>query len=378
MPDTAFIQDICLLDPVKWIALLGRPDRPTDGVEDYCTFLAKALRDRGTRMELVRVRWMENGWFLGLWELWRRSASWQGQWILFQYTALSWSRRGIPFGAVAALAILRRRGARCAVVFHEPFHQSWVSTRWIDRVRGACQDWVIHKLYREAEKGIFADPLESIYWLPKKDKKAHLIPIGANVPDLPVRVQLANQNRRTVVIFCLSDPPNMRREVEDISHALRFGAERGLKLRVVFLGRGTREAAEEIEHAFNQVPVEVSNLGLCPAEEISRILGQSDAMLCVRGELTPRRGSALAGIICGLPIIAYGGTSQGASIDEAGIDMVPYRDTEALANALVEVLTSRVRWQEMHEKNIMAKQKYFSWASIAAKFIATLGEDQSP
>jgi glycosyltransferase involved in cell wall biosynthesis len=373
MPDAASIHSACSVNPVKWIALLGCPDKPTDGVEDYCTFLAKALQDRGTPMDLVRVRWLEEGWFLGLWELWRRSAAWRGQWVLLQYTALSWSRRGIPVGSLATLAILRRRGARCAVVFHEARRQSEAPTRWIDRARGACQDWVIHKLYRQAERGIFVDPLEFIGWLPRMDKKSVFIPIGANVPELPMQVRIDGQNRRTVAIFCLSDPPNVRREVEDISHALRLGCDRGLQLRVVFLGRGTSEATETIGRAFDGVPVEVSNLGLRPAAEVSRVLAECDAMLCVRGKLFPARGSALAGIICGLPIIAYAGASENSPIAEAGVELVPYHDTDALANSLVNVLTNPVRWQEMHEKNLIATQKYFSWESIAEKFLETLG-----
>jgi glycosyltransferase involved in cell wall biosynthesis len=361
----------------QWTAILGKRDFPTDGVEDYCTFLGDVLLRHGIELKKTRVRWKEDGWLHALQQLRRQSLEWDGQWVIIQYTALAWSRRGFPFGAIAAIEILRRRRIRCAVMFHEPFRQSGVSNRWIDRVRGACQDWVVHRLYHEAEKSIFADPLESIDWLPQKDQKANFIPIGANVPDLPVEAGIANQNRKTIVIFCLSDAPNMCREVEDISHALNFGAKCGLKLRVVFLGRGTAEAKQEIERAFNQIPVEVFNLGLCPAEEISRILGKSDAMLCVRGKLFPRRGSALAGIIYGLPIVGYGGALKGGPIDEAGIDLVPYRDADALADALVNVLTNRAHWQEMHEKSLMAKQKYFSWDSIAAKFIETLAEGQS-
>jgi hypothetical protein len=53
-------------------------------------------------------------------------------------------------------------------------------------------------------------------------------------------------------------------------------------------------------------------------------------MLCVRGKLFPRRGSALAGIACGLPIIAYAGATEGTPLAEAGIELVPYRDCEVL------------------------------------------------
>jgi glycosyltransferase involved in cell wall biosynthesis len=360
------------VNSVKCIALLGRPDLPTDGVADYCTFLASALESRGVHMSIARMRWAEKGWLSGLRELWRQGAEWRSQWVLVQYTSLSWSRRGFPLGAVAALAILRCRGVRCAVVFHEARRQNEAPTRWIYRTRGACQDWVIHKLYRQAERGIFVDPLEFIGWLPRKDKKSVFIPIGANVPELPIKVRIDSQNRKTVAIFCLSDPPNVRREVEDISHALRLGCERGLQLRVVFLGRGTSEATETIGRAFEGVPVEVSNLGLRPAAEVSRVLVECDAMLCVRGKLFPARGSALAGIVCGLPIIAYAGASEDSPIAEAGVELVPYHDTDALANSLVTVLTNPIRWQEMHEKNLIVTQKYFSWESIAEKFLKIL------
>src|ERR1700722_3838251 len=181
MPDAASIHSARSVNPVRWIALLGRPDKPTDGVEDYCAFLARALQDRGTPMDLVRVRWMEKGWLLGLWELWRRSAGWRGQWVLLQYTALSWSRRGIPFGALATLAILRRRGVRCAVVFHEPNRQG--GSNLLQSGRGACQDWVIRKLYDRASKSIFTVPLETVAWLPAGEDKAAFIPIGANIPE---------------------------------------------------------------------------------------------------------------------------------------------------------------------------------------------------
>jgi len=135
------------------VALLGRPDLPTDGVADYCAFLAKALDARRIQMSLARVSWMEDGWFDGLRKLWRESAEWRGQWVLLQYTALSWSRRGFSFGALAVLAMLRRGGARVAVVFHEPDRQR--GSGMLQGIRGACQDWVIRRLYEGATKAIF-------------------------------------------------------------------------------------------------------------------------------------------------------------------------------------------------------------------------------
>ena len=271
---------------------------------------------------------------------------------------------------------MRRRGVRCAVVFHEPYRQSDASSRLIDRIRGACQDWTVRTLYRRAEKPIFADPLETVAWLPKTETKAVYIPIGANIPEPMPRSNSEESERKTIAIFCLSGLPNREREVNDISEAMRSAASNGTRLRVVFLGRGTAEAAEDIERAFQGSSVEVLNLGLRSAEEISRVLGESDAMLCVRGKLFPRRGSAIAGIACGLPIVAYAGASEGTPLGEAGIDLVPYGDRKALGDALARLLGNQHYWRQLHERSLCVQRKYFSWDRIASSFADALTEDR--
>jgi glycosyltransferase involved in cell wall biosynthesis len=357
-----------------WIALLGRRDTPVDGVEDYCTFLGRALGARGSELKLARVPWIENGWIAALRWLAHESAAWRGKWVIVQYTALSWSRHGFPVFALAVLAVLRRGGARVAVVFHEPMRQG--GSRLLDRFRGACQDWVIRKLYRGATTAIFADPLETIAWLPKNDAKAAFIPIGGNIPEPAPRQEVSavqDGAAKTVAVFCVGDPPYREREVADIAHAIRIAVTNGSKIRLVFVGRGTEEARQEIDRAFEAVPAQISNLGLQSADEVSRILASSNAMLCVRGKLFSRRGSALAGVACGLPIIGYAGAAEGTHLAEAGVELVPYGDREALGAALTRVLRDSSRWQELRRRSLCAQEKYFSWDKIAESFMNALG-----
>jgi len=359
----------------SWVALLGRRDSPTDGVEDYCTFLGEALERWGVRLEKVRVGWNESGWWSALMHLRRASEDWQGKWVLLQYTALGWSRRGFPFGALAALSCARARGARCGVVFHE--EPATGGPRLVDRFRGACQKWVARRLYRRAEKIIVTAPVESVHFLPRGERKMAFIPIGANLLECTRGQEAAARSdgaQKTVAVFCLSDPPNLHREVSDISHAMRMAAMNGDKPRVVFLGRGTAEAQKEIERAFERAPVEVANLGLRSAAEVAHALAEADAMLCVRGELFPSRGSAIAGVACGLPIIAYGDAARSFPLSQAGVQLVPYGDREALGAALKEVLTDEELRGRLRLRSCAAQEKYFSWGVIAEKFAQALNE----
>ena len=352
-----------------WIALLGRKDFPADGITDYCGYLGQNLATRGIELRIARVDWVEKGWLRAVVDLWRESRGWRGLWVLPQYTALGWSGRGFPLGIMISAAILRIRGARCAMVFHEPWGTE--GPRLIDRIRCAFQNWTVRTLYRLSEKSIFTIPLSTIPWLPKSYAKCASIPLGPNIPEnLTNRSSLQNQNgnAKTVVVFCVSESPHGEREIGEIAAAMRFVESAGVKIRVIFVGRGTTEAKSAIDLAFANSSIEVYNRGLCEAEEVTRIFSESDAMVAVRGKLYLRRGSALAGLACGLPIVGYSGAATGTIIEEAGVTLVPFGDKQALGSALREVLTTPAIWKEMHEKNLRIQEKYLSWKVITGSY----------
>ena len=115
-------------------------------------------------------------------------------------------------------------------------------------------------------------------------------------------------------------------------------------------------------------------LGVLPAEEITREFRRADALLFVRGPVVLQRGTAIAGIACGLPIVGYGIGIPRGPLAEAGIEWSPWRDQKALARALVRVLTDSQRWIELHERNVSVHQKYFSWNRIAELYVEALAD----
>ena len=356
------------LNPAKWIALLGRQDMPTDGVEDYCLFLGRALASQGIELERVRVPWGEIGWVGALRQLSRQGSAWRGRWVLLQYTTFMWSRRGFPLGVVVAIAILQRCGARVAIVFHEACRQG--GPRWIDRLRGACQDRVIRKLYRGTAKSIFTVPLETVMWLPKGEKKAAYISIGANIPErLNRRAPPAlTDKKKTVIVFGVTGAPEMTREVEQIVTVMRGASKQLGMMRLVAVGRGSVEAQELFGEAFEGSDVEVVVRGVLPAVEIAREFESADVMLFLRGAITPTRGSAIAAIACGVPIVGYRNGEIGGPLMEAGIEWSSQPDRESLTRGLVRVLSDPHRWTELHERNLEAQRNCFSWATIAEQF----------
>src|SRR5437762_13945991 len=77
------------------IALLGRADKPTDGVEEYCNHLDDALRGRGISLAIQRDAWEKRGWRRASRPLRRHARPWKAPWVLVQYTASARSARGV-------------------------------------------------------------------------------------------------------------------------------------------------------------------------------------------------------------------------------------------------------------------------------------------
>jgi glycosyltransferase involved in cell wall biosynthesis len=354
---------------LRLIPLLALRDGEMDGVTEYCNSLRRELPKHGFEVQVARVPWDKIGWPRALWNLFRESAAWRGQWVLLQYTALGWSRRGFPVGALVSVAILRLRGARCAIFFHEPSGAG--GPRLIDRIRRAFQDWTVRTLHRVTEKSVITVPLDAFPWLSRAPGRVAYIPLAPNIPEnLAPRTATSIQSdpRKTVVVFCVSEPPHQQREISEIVYAARAAAAAGIQVRVIFLGRGTVEAREEIERAFQGAQIEVCNRGICERTEVTRIFSESDVMLAVRGRLYLRRSSAIHGLACGLPVIGYAGASEGTVIEEAGIALVPYADKEALGVELCKILTNPELWREMHEKNLRVQRDYLSWDATGATY----------
>jgi len=360
------------------MAILGRCEEPTDGVHDYCCYLRDALANEGVKLALTQVRWAEIGPEASRRELLEAVRGKQDTFFLLQYTALSWSRRGFALPAVGILKLLKKTGARCAVVFHDP--DGYAGNRAVDRFRKAIQRYAMKRLVRLSDLAIFTLPRDRISWLPADARNFIFIPVGANLPG-PERAweekHSSTGSKPIVAVFSLSEKPTLAKEVSQIAQAVSKAVKQVGPLEVVVLGRNSESGGEELRLALAGSGTEVRIVGLIPAEEVVRVLGASDVMLFARGPISSRRGSAIAGIACGLPVIAEAGWELAPPITEAGVVLVPGELVpEGFGTALVRVLSDPSYRESLTERSRNAQSSYFSWKVIArqyARAIQTVG-----
>jgi hypothetical protein len=359
------------VSPEKVIMLLGRRDEPTDGVADYCEKLREAGLPRGLSFESVQLPWAENGWGSALAELRRTAAGWRDRWVLLQFTTLAWSRRGFPLHAPRVLDVLRQCGARPAVVFHDlsPLRGTGI----VGHAREYCHLRVLRQLHARSDLAIFPVSLNTISWLPQPREKSVFIPVGANCPETISTLRDDTSKVKTVAVYSITGGNRTSIEIADIGAALKRASKSAGLIRLVLFGRGSQEAEPALRSELADPKVEIESLGLLTPEQVSQALAGADVLLFVRGQISSRRGSAIAGIASGLPIVCYSGVETAWPITEGGIVAVPLGDREALAGALETVLTDGPFRKALAERSRQAHEKYFSWRAITERFATALG-----
>jgi glycosyltransferase involved in cell wall biosynthesis len=360
------------------VALLGRGDAPTDALQEYSTFLGEALRPHNYEMEIHAVGWAEHGWATALKKLRKEAQSWRGVPVFLQYTALAWSERGFPGRVLRVIAILRAAGARVGVVFHDV--EPYGGSRMIDRLRRRAQLRVMRELVRRADMAIFTVALDHISWQPEPFDGVAFIPDGANFSDESVlalgeRAPRDVATGRTIAVYGVTGGEKGRSEIRSIVDAVRTVAKTTAGLRLVVLGRNSDLAEPNFRGGLRDSGVELRVLGVLPPEEVALELSRSDALLFVRGEISTRRGSAIAGISCGSPVICFTGKETAAPITEAGLAL--YRPEKAgdLSRVLLNVLSDARLREQLAARSREAFEQHFSWKAIAQRYVEVLSRD---
>src|SRR6266566_7792618 len=351
------------------IAILGRPDAPTDAVEEYCRYLGEALLAEDFELIIERDAWPESGWTRAASALCRRADGWRGAWVLVQYTALAWSARGFPLHFPRVLRTLKAAGARVGVVFHDI--EPYGGTRVIDSLRRRVQLHVMRKSLRLSDTAVFTVPMERVSWIKHEPPKGCFIPVGANLPtsgEANSGKGISTDGKFSVAVFGITGGEAGRREIENIVEAVRFATARIGNLRLIVFGRNAQSAEAELTNRLHDSPVEIHVLGVLPGEDVVRSLSASDVLLFVRGHISTRRGSAIAGIACGLPVIASEGPETAAPITEAGLAFFSPQKKGDLGNVLLRVLEDEHYRTSLAQRSLLAKRQYFSWRVIAARY----------
>ena len=356
---------------IRCIALLGRRDTPTDAVEEYCRYLANALQSHDIQLEIRPVPWEIHGWPKSLHGLELMALQWRDTWVLVQYTALAWSTRGFPQKVLRALKILKTAGARIGIVFHDV--EPYPGERLIDSFRRVVQLRTMRHMLALSELAVFTVPLEKISWLPRTHATTIYIPVGPNLPISSTPFAPAEPNDiPTIGVFSITGGEPGASETRIILSAVRHAARKLGTVRLTVFGRHAELREADLREGLRDVPVELSVEGVVEPAEVVRKLRACDILLFVRGNISSRRSSAIAGIACGLPIIAFSGSETAPPLSDAGVILVPPDQRKEIKAALLRLLSDHAYRANLAARSRATYQTHFAWTAIAARFTSIL------
>jgi glycosyltransferase involved in cell wall biosynthesis len=353
------------------IALLGSRDQPTDAVRDYCYLLAEALEEKGRSLELVQVEWAEQGWRRALKELDSELADRRDNWVLVQYTHLAWSRRGFPIRFPGLIQRLKRRGMKALVVFHDP--TPFGGRRLRDRLRRRVQLAVMRRASLLADRIVSSISPGRVAWM--RESRLHdkilAVPVGSNIPAHCHGETISRRDVPAVVVFGFT---NFEAETTLVASVMARVAESCGPLCLIIFGRGAQNAEEMLRQRLNGRRVELQAFGILPPEAAGSLLASAHVQLFVRLGVSARRGSAIAGISSGLPVVGFADAETDFPITEAGVRLVPLGDADGLVRELTSVLRDDALREMLRQRSHDASRRYFSWESIAEQYLSVIDQ----
>jgi hypothetical protein len=262
-------------------------------------------------------------------------------------------------------------------VFHDVL--PYPGTRLVDRFRRFTQTRVMRRAVTQAEAVILTVSPEKVPWLPDHLGNVVFIPVGANLP-IPqgASASPAQDKVPEVAVFGITGGEPGNRETSAIVSAIRSAAQSLGPLKLNVFGRGANQRENVLRQAFEGLPVTLFVEGVLTPEGVIERLSASDVLLFVRGPISSRRGSAIAGIACGLPVVGHWGPETASTVTEAGVILVPENDSSALSDALFRVLSDRDYRQELRARSCAAYKDHFSWSAIASRFHDILDPTTGP
>jgi glycosyltransferase involved in cell wall biosynthesis len=225
---------------------------------------------------------------------------------------------------------------------------------------------------------VFTVPPKHLSSVGSGNRKLRFIPVGANLlPSVGTQSHQLLHVPPAIAVYGITGGKAGDRETRNIIVAVGRASQTLGNLRLLVFGRHAEVREQELLEGLKKYNVEIEVCGILENDELLRRFAQSDVLLFVRGSLSSRRGSAIAGIACGLPLIALQGSETCPPISDAGVILIPETLDEGnlqaeLSAAIVRILSDENLRLELVRRSERAQQEYFCWPAIATEYAKVL------
>jgi glycosyltransferase involved in cell wall biosynthesis len=378
-----------------WAILTGEYPPQSGGVSDYTRSVARGLAAAGDDVHVwtgpchtsasdeegVRVHRLPDTFGpLSLVRLGRELARLIEPTLLVQYVphAFGWKGMNVPF-----CLWLRRQRMRVVVMFHEVAFPVLPRASWKHRLLASTTRWMAGLVCRAADRRFVSTPS----WEPILQQ---LAPGAVAATWLPVPSNVSTDPAAETVAEC-------RREIQRgmggliLGHFGTFGQAIAEAVATVLppllradrqrtgllIGRGSDVFAERLRRAHPCLAEQVWATGEVTAREVSAYLAACNLLLQPYPDgANGRRGSLMAGLALGLPILTTDGCNSEPLWRQTGaVESVPANDPLALVAAAERLLHDAQTREELGKTARLTYERFFGLEHTIERLRA--GTDQT-
>jgi glycosyltransferase involved in cell wall biosynthesis len=289
------------------------------------------------------------------------------RWMLLQYNPFSYGTWGFAPALVRDAIMVKRRWPRSRLVIS--VHEAWVPIGdWRSALMGGYQRAQLRSLLRLANGVVVArEKLQQEL----RCSCTH-IPVGSNVVPVPVTVDDARHRldlagRLVITLFGRRHPSRALSHAEAAIAAL--ASEHGPdRLCILNLGSDCPILAAP-------AGIEVRSPGLLTDEDLSLHLRASDVLLLPFTDgLSTRRGTLMAGLAHGVPVVGLSGSNTDRVLIEnsGAMMMMPNGALDDFACAVVRLTRDPSRMRDIGVAGRELYERTFDWPVIAREVLAVV------
>jgi len=294
-------------------------------------------------------------------------------WVVIQYCPFSYGRWGLnPFLPLSVKRIKRTLcSPKVAITVHEPM--AW-PINWKLRTMNLWQGPQLRHLCRHADV-VFTvvQRWAGRYKAWFGDKPIHHLPVGSNVPSVPISKKEARERLRlrdNTLLLTVFGQGHHSQTWDLAKAAARQLKSSGQDVAVLHLGPG-KDYAESL---FKDLLWRSD--GVLPAEELSRRLAATDVFLAPFADgISTRRTTAMAALQHGLPVVSTRGDATDEvflNADGQAMILTPADEPAAFANAVADVACDASKRGALAASAKSLYETCFSWSVIASRLVAVL------
>ncbi|MCY1074474.1 glycosyltransferase [Archangium lansingense] len=368
---------------VSWHLLTGEFPPQPGGVSDYTWQVAEGLARAGCTVHVwapgesrdsqapegVTVHWLPEGFGVrGLRRLERELERLPGpKRLVVQYVphAFGYKAMNVPF----ALWLARRREDEMWMFFHEVcFPWGW-KLPWRHNVLGAVTRVMAALTLARADR-VFVSTLwwNRLLHSPPRRVPIEWLPVPSNLPTRPPASAVESRRAslhpspEAVLIGHLGTYGELITGLleEVLPALLRKDARR----RVVLAGRGSARFAEQLTRHHPELAGRVQALGGLPGDELAAALKACDVLVQPFPDgISTRRGSAMAGLGLGMPLVSNAGpATEPPWRDSGALALAPEATSAAVLEAAEALLSEPESWPALGRRAAEFYMENFSLA----------------